>query len=83
MRSSNVTWHPGQVDRADRAERFGARGATLWLTGLSGSGKSTLAVAVEQRLVAEGVTPIASTATTSGPGSTVTSASVGRTATRT
>jgi len=53
MRSSNVTWHPGQVHRADRLESFGAKGATLWLTGLSGSGKSTLAVAVEQRLVAE------------------------------
>ncbi|HEX7442815.1 MAG TPA: adenylyl-sulfate kinase [Acidimicrobiales bacterium] len=51
MTSSNVTWHPGQVTRADRA-RMGARGATLWFTGLSGSGKSTLAVAVEQRLVA-------------------------------
>ncbi len=54
MTSSNVTWHPGQVARDERAVRFGARGATLWLTGLSGSGKSTLAVAVEQRLVAEG-----------------------------
>ena len=53
MKSSNVTWHPGQVNRADRVESFGARGATLWLTGLSGSGKSTLAVAMEQRLVAD------------------------------
>ena len=53
MKSSDVTWHPGQVNRADRAESFGARGATLWLTGLSGSGKSTLAVAVEERLVGE------------------------------
>jgi adenylyl-sulfate kinase len=52
MRSSDVTWHPGQVNRADRMESFGARGATLWLTGLSGSGKSTLAVALEERLVA-------------------------------
>jgi adenylyl-sulfate kinase len=54
MKSSNVTWHPGRVSREERAERFGARGATLWFTGLSGSGKSTLAVAVEQRLVKDG-----------------------------
>jgi adenylyl-sulfate kinase len=54
MTSSNITWHPGSVTRGERSEKFGGRGATLWLTGLSGSGKSTLAVAVEQRLVAEG-----------------------------
>jgi adenylyl-sulfate kinase len=54
MRSSNVTWHTGHISRRERAERFGARGATVWLTGLSGSGKSTLAVAVERRLVTEG-----------------------------
>jgi adenylyl-sulfate kinase len=53
MKSSDVTWHPGQVNRDDRMEHFGARGATLWLTGLSGSGKSTLAVALEERLVAQ------------------------------
>jgi adenylyl-sulfate kinase len=52
--SSNITWHAGEVSREERAAKFGARGATLWLTGLSGSGKSTLAVAVEQRLVLEG-----------------------------
>jgi adenylyl-sulfate kinase len=52
--SPNVTWHPGEVSRDERAERFGARGATLWFTGLSGSGKSTLAVAVERRLVTGG-----------------------------
>jgi len=54
MTSSNVTWHPGEVTRQERATRFGGQGATLWLTGLSGSGKSTLAVAVEQQLVADG-----------------------------
>ena len=53
VRSSDVTWHPGQVSREDRARSVG-RGVTLWLTGLSGSGKSTLAVAVEGRLVAAG-----------------------------
>jgi adenylyl-sulfate kinase len=52
--SSNVTWHPGHISREERASALGARGATVWLTGLSGSGKSTVAAAVEQRLVLEG-----------------------------
>ncbi len=46
--ADNVTWHPGQVARADRP----SAGATIWLTGLSGSGKSTVAAACEARLVA-------------------------------
>lgn len=54
MASPNVTWHTGRVDRADRWKAIGARGATIWFTGLSGSGKSTLASAVEQRLIARG-----------------------------
>lgn len=48
--STNVTWHEGEVGRADRP----TRGATVWLTGLSGSGKSTVAVALERLLVAQG-----------------------------
>lgn len=48
--SDNVTWHPGEVDRTDRA----SRGATVWLTGLSGSGKSTVAAACERLLVDAG-----------------------------
>jgi adenylyl-sulfate kinase len=54
MSSTNVTWHSGQISRAERAGLFGAGGATLWFTGLSGSGKSTLAAAVEERLVRGG-----------------------------
>jgi adenylyl-sulfate kinase len=54
MPSSNITWHAGQVSRADRIRASGAPGATVWLTGLSGSGKSTLAVEIERRLVASG-----------------------------
>ncbi len=54
MTSPNVTWHHGDVSRAEREEILGARGATLWLTGLSGSGKSTLASAVESCLVRGG-----------------------------
>jgi adenylylsulfate kinase len=49
-RSKNVVWHGGSVSRADRADRLGQRGATVWFTGLSGSGKSTVAVSVEQAL---------------------------------
>jgi bifunctional enzyme CysN/CysC len=48
--SENVTWHPGQVARADRP----SQGATVWLTGLSGSGKSSVAAACEARLVGAG-----------------------------
>ncbi len=51
---TNVTWHPGAVDRTQREGLTGGRGATLWFTGLSGSGKSTVATLVEQRLVASG-----------------------------
>src|SRR5690606_26334270 len=49
-RSTNVTWHDGEVGRADRP----TLGATVWLTGLSGSGKSTVAVALERLLVQAG-----------------------------
>jgi len=52
--SPNVTFHIGEVTRADRARVSGTEGATVWFTGLSGSGKSTLASAVEQRLVQSG-----------------------------
>jgi adenylylsulfate kinase len=53
-RSSDVTWHEGQVLRADRERLLGQRGAVVWFTGLSGSGKSTIAVAVESRLIGAG-----------------------------
>ncbi|GHA06933.1 adenylyl-sulfate kinase [Arenicella chitinivorans] len=48
--ATNVTWHEGEVTRADRFNRLGQKGVTLWFTGLSGSGKSTVAVAVEKAL---------------------------------
>jgi len=50
QKATNVTWHDGEVTRADRCNRLGQKGATLWFTGLSGSGKSTVAVAVEKAL---------------------------------
>ena len=53
-KSSNLTWHVGDVSREQRASVLGQRGATIWLTGLSGSGKSTIAVAAEKALVERG-----------------------------
>lgn len=38
-----------------RAEAAGRRGAVLWLTGLPGSGKTTLALALEARLMRDGI----------------------------
>ena len=52
--ATDITWHEGDVSRAERAALVGGVGATLWFTGLSGSGKSTVATAVEQKLVAIG-----------------------------
>ncbi len=49
-KSTNITWHEGQVSRNDREALLGQRGCTVWLTGLSGSGKSTIAVAAEKAL---------------------------------
>lgn len=50
QKSSNVVWHHATVNRADREQLNGHRGAVMWFTGLSGAGKSTLAHAVEERL---------------------------------
>ncbi len=49
-KSTNITWHLGEVDQAKREAMKGHQGAVLWFTGLSGSGKSTLANAVELAL---------------------------------
>ncbi len=49
--STNVVWHSGHFDRAERWRQLGLNGATIWFTGLSGSGKSTVAVEVERMLV--------------------------------
>ena len=53
-KSTNITWHEGQVTRQDRQALLGQRGCTIWLTGLSGSGKSTIAVAAEKALSERG-----------------------------
>ena len=54
--SANVTWHEGVVERAQRWESIGQRGATVWFTGLPASGKSTVAAAVEAELIRAGRT---------------------------
>ncbi len=54
QKATNVHWHDGEVNRADRAQLLGQKGATIWFTGLSGSGKSTVAVALEKALLREG-----------------------------
>jgi len=53
-RSANVTWQDSNLSRALRWRALGARGATVWLTGLPASGKSTLGAALEERLVHSG-----------------------------
>ena len=53
-KSSNITWHHGQVGREQRQTLLKQRGATIWLTGLSGSGKSTIAVTTEAALLQRG-----------------------------
>jgi adenylylsulfate kinase len=54
QKATNVTWHDGEVTRAERAALLGHSGATIWFTGLSGSGKSTVAVALEKVLHGQG-----------------------------
>ena len=46
--SPNVTPHAKTLTREQRWSALGARGATIWITGLPSSGKSTLGTAVEQ-----------------------------------
>ncbi len=53
-RSANVTWQESNLSRVSRWGALGARGATVWLTGLPAAGKSTLGAALEERLVLSG-----------------------------
>lgn len=52
--ATNITWHEGEISRAERQKNLGQNGATVWFTGLSGSGKSTIAMALEQVLIQRG-----------------------------
>jgi len=49
--ATNITFHPGSVNAAERTELLKQKGVTIWLTGLSASGKSTIACALEQHLL--------------------------------
>ncbi len=52
--ATNITWHEGHVERADREKLLRQRGATIWFTGLPSSGKSTIAFTLEHALIARG-----------------------------
>jgi len=54
IKSTNITWHEGDITRADRERQNGHRSCVVWFTGLSGSGKSTIARAVETLLFEKG-----------------------------
>lgn len=54
IRATNITWHEGHVQRAERESLLKQKGATLWFTGLSGSGKSTIAFTLEHALMQQG-----------------------------
>lgn len=49
--ATNLTFHPGAVDPAERSQLLKQKGVTIWFTGLSASGKSTIACALEQHLL--------------------------------
>jgi adenylylsulfate kinase len=54
IKSTNITWHHGDIKREDRERLNGHRSFVVWFTGLSGSGKSTIARAVENLLFESG-----------------------------
>lgn len=54
-KSTNITWHEGDIAREERWAALGCTGLTMWFTGLSASGKSTIASALEQALVNRGI----------------------------
>ena len=54
QKATNITWHHGQINQADREKLLGQKGVTVWFTGLSGSGKSTVVREVEHILYERG-----------------------------
>jgi adenylyl-sulfate kinase len=52
--SSNVTREDWHASRDQRWDLLGARGATVWFTGLPASGKTTIAAALELALLEQG-----------------------------
>src|SRR2546428_7952513 len=55
VKSQNIFWSKGKIDRAVREQRNKHKGAIIWLTGLSGAGKSTIATELERELFAIGL----------------------------
>ena len=54
IKATNVVWHEGHVDQAEREALLKQRGCTIWLTGLPSSGKSTIGFSLEHVLVQQG-----------------------------
>ena len=55
VKSQNIFWSKGNIDRAARERRNRHKGTIIWLTGLSGAGKSTIAAELERELFAMGL----------------------------
>ncbi len=55
VKSQNIFWSKGKIDREARERRNKHKGAIIWLTGLSGAGKSTIATELERELFAMGL----------------------------
>jgi adenylyl-sulfate kinase len=54
-KSENVVWEAEALDRDQREELLGRRGATVWFTGLPASGKSTVARQLVVALAERGI----------------------------
>ncbi len=52
--ATNITWHEGHVERAEREKLLSQKGVTIWFTGLSACGKSTIAFTLEHALMQQG-----------------------------
>jgi bifunctional enzyme CysN/CysC len=55
IKSQNIFWTEGTVNRSARERRNKHRGGVIWLTGLSGAGKSTIAAELERELFLMGI----------------------------
>ena len=55
VKSQNIFWSKGNINREARERRNRHKGAIIWLTGLSGAGKSTIATELERELFALGL----------------------------
>ena len=54
QKSTNITWHEGNVTSEERQALTKQKPVCIWLTGLSACGKSTIAMALEQVLIQRG-----------------------------